>query len=114
MESPVADVQRVRVRLGSGHRFSMEDALKTARLRVSTNPADLTEKEKSIAKEVLDDPVIQVRLRNWLMTKVLAAVDGALWFVPFKKRILKFVWDKINKEIDESIEELHWAAHDGD
>ena len=111
MDGGLTDISRVEVKLGTGHKFNMEDALRAARLRTSTTPAELTAKEQSIAQEILADPTIQVRLRNWVITRVLGAVDKSLWFIPFKKRILGFVWDKLNEEIDEGIEGLRKASN---
>lgn len=86
--------------------LTFDEALDASKLRTSTPPSDLTPEEESIVEDILASDAIQVRFKNWLVTLVLAKVGGVLAFIPWKKRILGFLYSTLLEEVDEQIDKF--------
>lgn len=86
--------------------MTWQEAVKRAKLREGPDPDQLSPEEQSIIEEILDSDTIQVRLKNYLFGLVLARVEGVLSFIPGKRLILGWLWDKLNLEFDDLIDKF--------
>lgn len=93
--------------------LNLDEAIKRAKLREGPPVDDLSPEEQSIVEDILASDAIQVRFKNWLIVLVIGALEASpLKFLPFKRRVLAFVYGVLMDEVDDLVDKVKRKLND--